>query len=145
LHLEFLYGIGEGLRLRVLKVGRCRWCRRGGNSWRWAVAADADGRALAGAPVERIHIAGLRAVADVRAWHGEHEIDEHAAIERKCFHGSGLDHFANAGVGGVQNVEHGGHDLQRAAGGSELEVEIEASCWLTSRRRVCLREAKPVD
>ena len=31
------------------------------------VAADRDGRALAGAPVESVHVAGLRAVAEVRA------------------------------------------------------------------------------
>ncbi len=126
LHLEFLYGIGRGAEIEGIEGGvGVAAAVEEEIVGVGAVAADADGRALAGAPVERIHIAGLRAVADVRARHGEHEIDEHAAIERKCFHGSGLDHFANAGVGGVQNIEHGGHDLQRAAGGSELEVEIE--------------------
>ncbi len=64
-------------------------------------------------------------MTDVRAGYGENQVDQHAPIERKGLDGGGLDDFADTGVGGVQDVEQGGHDLQSAGGGSELEIEIE--------------------
>src|SRR4029077_176337 len=126
LHFELLHGVGRGAEVERVESG----IRIGDTVEEevvsvGAVAADADGGPLARTPVERVHVAGLRAVADVGAGHSENEIDEHSAVQRKRFDGGGLDNFANAGVGGMQHVEQGGHDLQGAGGGSELEVEIE--------------------
>jgi len=117
LHLEFLYGIGRGAEIEGIEGGvGVAGAVEEEIVGVGAVAADADGRALAGAPVERIHIAGLRAVADVRACTVSTRSMSMRPL-REVLPRQRLDHFANAGVGGVQNVEHGGHDLQRAAGG----------------------------
>ena len=71
------------------------------------VAADADGGALSWPPVQGIHIARLRAMADVRAGHGQHQVDQHAAIEWKIVHSDGFDDFAHRGIGGMK----GGRDV----------------------------------
>ena len=102
MHLEFLHGVGRGAEVERVEGGV-------GVSGAveeeivgvGAVAADADGGALARAPVEWVHVAGLRAVTDVRAGYGENEIDEHAAVEGQLLHRGRLDDFAHAGVGGV--------------------------------------------
>ncbi len=102
LHFEFLHGIGGGTEVQRVEgrigVGCAVEKEIVGVG---AVAADADGGALAGAPVEWIHVAGLRAVTNVRAGDGEDQIDEHSAVERQFLHRGRLDNFANAGVGGV--------------------------------------------
>ena len=81
LHLEFLHRVRRRTEVHGVK------CRIGvGRPVQqeivcvWPVAADAHRRPLAGPPIKRIHVAGLRAVAHMRAGNREHQIDEHAAI-----------------------------------------------------------------
>ncbi len=109
LYLEFLYGIGD--RTQVQRVERGIGV---GDSIQqevicvWPVAANTNRRALSRTPIQRIHIAGLRAMTHVCARHGQHQINEHAAVEWQFPYRSRLDHFAQAGVSCLEYLP-GGH------------------------------------
>src|SRR4030095_9566754 len=66
LRIESRVGVGGAVEQKEICVGAC--------------AADDDSRTLAGAPVERIGLAGLCAETYVRAGHGEDQVDQHAAV-----------------------------------------------------------------
>ena len=111
-HLEFLHRVRRGAETHGIE---CR-VRVGGAVKQEIVrvrpvAADADGGPLAGSPVKRVHVTGLRAVAHVRAGNREHQIDEHAAIQGQIADRGGLNDFSNAGINGVEQVGRGRVDL----------------------------------
>src|SRR5581483_11663591 len=87
-------GVAAGFHLKLLnRVWRCAeiLCAEGGVRIGGAIeqkvvgvrpaAADAHRRALAGAPIKRIHVTSRSAVANVSSRNGEHQIDEHPSIE----------------------------------------------------------------
>src|ERR1700738_3492850 len=83
LHFEFLHGIWGGAEVKCVEGGigiggAIEEEIVGGG----AIAADADGGALSGAPVEGIHGTRLGAMTDVRARNRENKVDEHATVER---------------------------------------------------------------
>ena len=66
----------------------------------------------------------MRAEANVRAGDGKHQIDQHAAIQRKFANGFGFDDFADTGISCVQDFA--GRSYADALGdGSELERNIQ--------------------
>ena len=125
LHLKLLYGIrrqtqvhGVERRVRIRDAIEQVIVRVG------PVAADGDRGPLAGAPVERAHVAGLGAMADVRVRHGERQVDQHPAIQRQVLNRLRFHHFANAGVLRFQDLG-GRDDLDDLVFFAEFEREIE--------------------
>ena len=55
----------------------------------------------------------------MRARNGEHEIDEHAAVQRKIADSGGLNHFTDAGIDGVKHVGRGGINPDRVGSGGK--------------------------
>ena len=76
--------VGYAVQQEIVRVG--------------TVAADGDGGGLAGPPVERAHVAGLRAMADVRVRNGQCQVEQHAAVQRQILDRLGLHDFAQADV-----------------------------------------------
>ena len=104
-HFEFLHGVwGNAQILRVegrVCIGRAVEQEIVGVG---PVPTDADRRRLTGAPIQRTGITHLGAVAHVRAWHGQSQIQQHAAVQRKLSNRIRLDDFAQARVRRLQDV-----------------------------------------
>src|SRR6185369_3384865 len=99
LYFELLHSIGGWTEVKSVE---CRICVCGAVEQEVVcirtIAADADCGTLAGTPVQWTHIACLCAVRFMCSWNGEHQIDQHAAVERQVLHGCRLDHFADRSV-----------------------------------------------
>ena len=62
-----------------------------------SAATHAHRRAFTRPPVQRIHVASLSSVADVRARNGKDQINQHPAVEGKIRNRRGLDDFSYSG------------------------------------------------
>ena len=125
LYLEFLHRVGRGAQVQRVESGvgiggaiEQKIVRVG------PVAADAHRGTLSRPPVERIHVAGLRAVAHVRAGNGQHQVDQHAAVERKVADGDRLNDFAHRRVGRMQRGRDVA-DFDDVLHGSDFEAEVQ--------------------
>ena len=81
-------------------------------------AADRDRGVLARPPVQRIHVAHLRAVRGVRAGHQQRELEKLPAVERQLGDLTLIDYFANRRVAHMQQ----GHGLRH------LHLLRQAAC-----------------
>ena len=84
-----------------------------------AGAADHDGGALSGAPVQRICLSSLGAETDVGAGNREDKIDQHATVEGQFLNGFRFDDLADGGIGGVKDLRSG-TDLDTLSHGADL-------------------------
>src|SRR5262245_19206295 len=66
--IECRIGIGRAVEKKIVRVR--------------PVSTDTDRRTLSGPPIKRIHITRRGAMTGMRAKYGEHEIDQHAPVER---------------------------------------------------------------
>ena len=56
-----------------------------------------------------MHIPGLRAVAHVRVGNRQSQVEQAAPVQREIADGLLLDHFAEAGIGGLQRFGKADH------------------------------------
>ena len=87
--VESRIGIGGSIQQEVICIG--------------TIAANAHGRALPRAPVKRIHVSGLGAVARVCPGYHQHQVNEHAAVEGQVVNCDRLDDFSHGRVGGMES------------------------------------------
>ena len=92
-----------------------------------AAASGYDGRALSRPPVQRTRFPRLCAKAGVRAGYGEHQIHQHAAIQRKLLHRLPFHDLAHAGISGPQNI---GRRVHLHAFLHRANLEFDLDCQL---------------
>ncbi len=110
LRVEGGIGVGGAVEEKVIRIG--------------TAAADADGGALAGTPVEGIHVAGGGAVTDVSAGHGENQVDQHAAVQGQGIDGTLVDDGADAGILGLEQLAGGGFHSDALRIGADVQVDV---------------------
>ena len=150
-----LRGVGAGLDLEFTnRVGRQadherveRWIRvdRAVEEVHVGIrpaAADRDRGVLARPPVQRIHVAHLRAVRGVRAGHQQRELEKLPAVERQLGDLTLIDYFANRRVAHVQQ-RHGLRHLHllRQAACLQHDVRADALVDFDMDRELLAREA----
>ena len=143
LHLEFLHGVGRGTQVEGVEcwIGVGRAVEQEIIGIR-TIATDADRGALAGPPIERVRIPGLGAMTLVSARNGEHQIDQHAPVERKLFDGDRFYHLAHGRIIGMEQGRLAGY-FHNIFFDRNLETQIQRELLADLQTELLRNRGKP--